>query len=214
VRNPRLRGVGVQLAGLHRQQPRQVGDPAVAPEQLSPQWRQRRQQLAILEPFLLLRLLGLAPQVQDHMVLGHRQGHRTARHAGAQVVQVHRGPRQAEHQPPAAPVGEVHVHVEVAGQQLGRVGLQVAPVVLVEEPCRRDLRARRDAPQLRHLRWGQRTVQGHELVVLVLAHDTPSSLPHPADQPRPLWPHRPAAGAAQAGGSAGATMSPRPARRR
>ena len=56
-----------------------------------------------------------------------------------QVVEAHRVQRQAEHQPPAAPVGEVHVHVEVAGEQLGRLGLQIAPVVLVEEPCRRDL---------------------------------------------------------------------------
>ena len=188
--DPWLRGVRVQLTSLRCQQPGQVGDPAVAAQQLRPQWRQRRQELAVLEP-LLLRLLGLAPEVQDHMVLGHRQGNRTARHAGAQVLEVHHGPRQAKHQPPTAPVGEVHVHVEVAGQQLGRVGLQIAPLVLVEEPCRRDLRARRNAPQLRHLCCGQRTVQGDELVRLVLAHDTPSSFDIlTTNRPWPLRSHR------------------------
>jgi hypothetical protein len=63
VGNPWLWGVRVQLASLDGQQPRQVGDPAVAAEQLGPQWRQRRLELAVLEPFLLLRLLGLAPEV-------------------------------------------------------------------------------------------------------------------------------------------------------
>jgi hypothetical protein len=208
VGNPRLEGVvRIQLTGLHCQQPRQVGDPAVAVQQLRPQWRQRRQQLAILEP-LLLRFLGLAPEVQDHMVLGHRQGGWTARDAGTQVLEVHRGRRQAEHQPPAAPVGEVHVHVEIADQQLGRVGLEIAPVVLVEEPCRRDLGTRRNAPQLRHLRWRQRTVQGHELVILVLAHDlrAPFENWRRSSQGRNLTGREP--GAAQSGGSSDATMSP------
>ena len=69
-------------------------------------------------------------------MLGHRQGDRTARHAGTKIVEAHRVQRQTKHQPPAAPVGEVHVHDEVAGQQLGRVGLQTTPLVVVEEPCR------------------------------------------------------------------------------
>jgi hypothetical protein len=205
--NPRLGGVRVQLAGLHRQQPGHVGNPAVAAKQLGRQRRQRGQQLAILEP-LLLRRLGLAPEVQDHMVLDHRQGGRTAGDARTQVVEVRRGLRQAEHQPPAAPVGEVHVHVEVAGQQLGRVGLQIAPVVLVEEPCRRDLRTRGDASQLRHLRRGQRTVKGHELVRLVLAHDirAPFEDWRRTSHGRNLTGREP--GAAQSGGSSGPTMSP------
>jgi hypothetical protein len=142
------------------------------------------------------------------MVPGHSQGHRTARDAGSQVLKVQRGQRQAEHQPPTAPVGEVHMHVEVAGQQLGRVGLQISPVVLVEEPCRRDLSPRRDAPQLRHPRHRQRTVQGHELVALVLAHDTPAPFDIlTTNRPRPAPRHRPGIGASQADGSTAATTS-------
>jgi hypothetical protein len=88
-----------------------------------------------------------------------------------QGVEVHCGHREPEHQPAGPPVGKVQVHVEVAGEQLGRIGLEVAPVVLVPEPRRCDLGPHRDAAKLRHLLGGQPAVERQELIALVLTHN-------------------------------------------
>lgn len=54
--------------------------------------------------------------------------------------------------------------------QLRGIRLQVSPLVLVPEARRRDLRARRDRPKLRHLLGGDRPIERDELATLVFAH--------------------------------------------
>src|SRR6266545_3901626 len=95
-----------------------------------------------LEP-VVLRLVDLAPQIEDGVLPARSQARRPTGKVGPQRLDVHRRGREPEHQPTGAPVGEVQVQVEVAGEQVGRVGLQVTPVVLVPEPRRRDLRGSR-----------------------------------------------------------------------
>src|SRR5690606_14185069 len=79
---------------------------------------------------------------------------------------------QAQHETSRAPVREVEVRVEVSRQERRRIRLEITEVVLVPEPGRRDLRARGDRAQLRHLLGGEPAIQGDELVALVLAHDS------------------------------------------
>src|SRR6266536_3068265 len=127
-----------------------------------------------LEP-VVLRLVRLAHQIEDGMLPGRGERRGLTWEVGLQRRDVHRGDGEPEHQPARPPVGEVQVQVEVAGQQLGGVSLQVTPMVLVPEPCRRDLGPRGDAAKLRQLPRGQRAVKRDELVGLVFAHTTPTS---------------------------------------
>ena len=78
--------------------------------------------------------------------------------------------RQPEHQPPRTPVRQVQERVEVPLHHRPRVALEVAPLVLVDEPRGRYLRPGRNRPQLGALFLGQRPVEREELVVLVFAH--------------------------------------------
>src|SRR3954453_4334418 len=82
---------------------------------------------------------------------------------------------QPEHQPMRPPVGQVEESVEVALNQAARIGLQFAPLVVVDKAGRRDQGACRDGTQVSLLVGGQRLIDRYELVVLVFAHREQSS---------------------------------------
>ena len=107
------------------------------------------------------------------MPAGYRRACRTADEVRAQSVMVDAGERNAQHQPMRSPVREVQVRIEVALHELRGIGLQVAPVVLVPETGRRDLRAGRDSAKLVDLLRREGPIDGEELVALVLAHRVP-----------------------------------------
>ncbi|MGA5130079.1 hypothetical protein ACPCTO_09770 [Streptomyces olivoreticuli] len=77
---------------------------------------------------------------------------------------------QAEHQPMGAPVGDVQVGVEVALGHMARIPTQVTPVVGVGEAGGGDPGPGGEGPQLVLFLAAERTVEGLELVILVLAH--------------------------------------------
>src|SRR5947209_6133561 len=62
------------------------------------------------------------------------------------------------------------MHIEVFLQDARRVGLEIAPVVLVPEPRGRDLRPGRNRTQFPHLPRRERLIERHELIALVPAH--------------------------------------------
>src|SRR3954447_23280013 len=82
---------------------------------------------------------------------------------------------QPEHQPMRPPVGQVEETVEVALNQAVRIGLQFAPLVVVDEAGRRDQGSCRDGAQVGLRVGGQRLIDRYELVVLVFAHREQSS---------------------------------------
>ena len=65
----------------------------------------------------------------------------------------------------------VNEGVEVVPHPVGRISLQSAPFVVLDEARRRDLSARGHGAQLRHFGSGGRAVDCRECVVLVFAQD-------------------------------------------
>jgi len=81
------------------------------------------------------------------------------------------------------PVRQVQERVEVLLDHGPRVGLEVTPLVLVDEPGGPYLRPARDRPELGALPVGQRPVEREELVVPVFAHAA-------ASRPQSRYPSR------------------------
>jgi hypothetical protein len=167
-RNRRLDSVVGDLPRLQREEPREIRETEIAAYQLRAERDERTERpLALL---VVLRLLVLAAQIEDQMLAPGLGAHRVADEVRAERLCVHALHGDAKHQAVRPPVREVHVRVEVALHELGRIGLQIAPLVLVPETRRRDLSPRRDGAKFGHLFRRKRPIKRDELVALVLAH--------------------------------------------
>ena len=115
-------------------------------------------------------LLVLAVKIEDEVLACDLRACGIADEVPLEALRVHARHRDVQHQSMRSPVREVHVCVEVLLDELYRVGLQIAPLVLVPEARRCDLGARRDRAEFRDLLRGERAIERDELVALVLAH--------------------------------------------
>src|SRR5690606_487902 len=102
--------------------------------------------------------LGVAPHIDNEVLADLRQRRWSPREVRLQLTQIDLARWEPQHEPVRGPVCEVEKRVEVAGQQLLGISLEVAPLVLVPESRRRDVCARRYASQLCHLVRRERTI--------------------------------------------------------
>lgn len=167
-RDGRLELVLLQHPGLHREQPRQVEQPAVTHRQLRTHRNDRAERLlGVLVPVLVLLL---ARQRHDHAVAGSPGAGGVGRAVATDDAELEHGRGKPEHELPGPPVGEVEGRVEVGSHQRPRVGSQVAPLVGVHEMGRSDPRTTGYRPKFLLLTGVEWSVDGEELVKLVLAH--------------------------------------------
>src|SRR5689334_22911952 len=78
--------------------------------------------------------------------------------------------RDAQYEPTRTPVRIIKESIEVFCDELVRVGLEVAPLVGVHEPCRGDGGPTRNCTEPPSLRRIERPIDRDEFIVLELAH--------------------------------------------
>src|SRR5262249_42188750 len=111
----------------------------------------------------------------DDVYLGEVDVEPLAGDVGLHGIDIDERPRQAEHQLVRAPVGEVEMGVVPLLHHLEGIAAEVAEVILVGEAGAGDLRSRGELTHLGHFLIAEGTVEGLELVVLILAHGSGST---------------------------------------
>ena len=181
----RLRSAVIEPTAFYLGQPQQVEQSPIARQHIRAQRGHGGKAVGVVVLIGIVRL-AVVLNVHDEVLAG------LADSGNLDVVQqaIEPGPsnqalREADHQPPCPPVGQIEVQIEPALHHPSGTTLQRAPVIFVGKARGGNARPRRHRPQGLPVRLVQWTVDCLELVILVLAQKLPSLVVIAAVQPVP-----------------------------